>query len=173
MTHFVFDVEADGPCPGIYSMIEVGIVAIHGDKLESFWTTLKPITYEFNPDALKAIGTTREQTLQYRDPTEAMKEAVLWVQDQSQGKPIFWSDNPAFDWQFWNYYCHAFVGDNPAGFSARRIGDFYAGLIRDPRAATKWKHLRKTPHTHRADDDARGNAEALLEIMKRHDIRIN
>lgn len=172
MTHFVFDVEADGPCPGIYSMIEIGIVAIHGDELRSFWRTLKPITYDYNLDALKSIGATREQTLQYGDPAVAIREAVQWVDSQSKGRPIFWSDNPAFDWQFWNYYCHKYVGDNPAGFSARRIGDFYAGLVRDPRAASKWKSFRKTKHTHRADEDALGNAEAILEFAKQHEIRL-
>lgn len=96
MTHFVFDVEADGPCPGIYSMIEIGIVAIHGDELRSFWRTLKPITYDYSLDALKSIGATREQTLQYGDPEVAIREAVQWVDSQSKGRPIFWSDNPAF-----------------------------------------------------------------------------
>ena len=31
----------------------------------------------------------------------------------------------------------------------------------------KWKWMRKTTHTHNPVDDAKGNAEALLEMQKR------
>ncbi len=57
-----------------------------------------------------------------------------------------------------------YLGRNIFGFSARRIGDLYCGVVKDSRA--KWKHLRKTTHTHNPVDDAKGNAEALLEIEK-------
>lgn len=74
------------------------------------------------------------------------------------------SDNPAFDWQFVNYYLHRYAGRNPMGWSARRIGDLYCGLHRDVRAS--WKHLRKTRHDHNPLNDARGNAEALIAILE-------
>src|SRR3990167_2851151 len=54
-------------------------------------------------------------------------------------RPLFVSDNPAYDWQFINYYFHLFLGHNPFGHSARRIGDFYAGLIGDFTNASSWK----------------------------------
>ena len=37
-------------------------------------------------------------------------------------------------------------------------------MVKNSRAA--WKHLRKTKHTHFPVDDAKGNAEALIEIQK-------
>jgi hypothetical protein len=77
-----------------------------------------------------------------------------------------WSDNPAFDWQFFNYYAIAYLGKNPFGHSARRIGDFFAGLEADPRASSAWKKLRTERHTHNALDDARGNAGALEAIFQ-------
>jgi hypothetical protein len=42
----------------------------------------------------------------------------------------FVSRNLAFDWQFINYYFHRYPGGNPFGFSGRRIGDLYAGLVK-------------------------------------------
>ncbi len=36
-----------------------------------------------------------------------------------------------------------------------------------------FKRLRKTKHTHNPVDDARGNAEALLEIKGRYDLKIS
>jgi hypothetical protein len=36
-----------------------------------------------------------------------------------------------------------------------------------------FKHLRKTAHTHNALDDARGNAEALLQIKEEFGLKIS
>ena len=56
-----------------------------------------------------------------------------------------------------------YLDGNPFGFSGRRIGDLYCGFVNDTWA--KWKHLRKTRHSHNPVDDAKGNAEALLEMQ--------
>jgi len=76
------------------------------------------------------------------------------------------SDNVAFDWQFINYYFHRFFGRNPFGFSGRRIGDLYAGLVKDASKSTEWKKYRVSAHTHNPVDDARGNAEALRKFKE-------
>jgi hypothetical protein len=94
-------------------------------------------------------------------PTEVMENFAAWLDQHSKGHPVFVSDNLAFDWQFINYYFHRFLGRNPFGFSGRRIGDLYAGLVKDASKATEWKKFRRTEHTHNPVDDARGNAEAL------------
>jgi hypothetical protein len=36
-----------------------------------------------------------------------------------------------------------------------------------------FKHLRKTKHTHNPVDDARGNAEALLQIKEQYGLKIS
>jgi len=81
------------------------------------------------------------------------------------GKPIFISDNPAFDWQWINDGFWRTIGKNPFGHSARRIGDFYAGLIGDFTKASKWKKLRVTPHDHNPVHDAMGNLEAFERLL--------
>ncbi len=65
-----------------------------------------------------------------------------------------------------NYYFHRFLGRNPFGFSGRRIGDLYAGLVKDASKATEWKKYRVTAHTHNPVDDAKGNAEALRKFKE-------
>jgi hypothetical protein len=40
----------------------------------------------------------------------------------------------------------------------------YKGLVKD--SFDNFKHLRVTAHTHHPVDDAKGNAEALLEMKK-------
>jgi hypothetical protein len=54
------------------------------------------------------------------------------------------------------------VGENPFGYSGRRIGDMYCGMVKDSFA--KWKHLRRTKHDHHPVNDAKGNAEAILAM---------
>jgi len=75
-----------------------------------------------------------------------MRHYTRWLGEQTKGRPIFVSDNLAFDWQFINYYFHRFLGRNPFGFSGRRIGDLYAGLVKDASKATDWKQYRICPH---------------------------
>jgi hypothetical protein len=101
-----------------------------------------------------------------------MRAFAVWLTQHSKGRPVFVSDNVAFDWQFINYYLHKFTGSNPFGFSGRRIGDLYCGLVKDMGAGSAWKKLRKTPHTHNPVDDAKGNAEALVAIAKQHGLRL-
>jgi hypothetical protein len=52
---------------------------------------------------------------------------------------VFVSDNPAFDWQWINYGFWTTLNKNPFGVSARRIGDFAAGLRGDFYAKQDWK----------------------------------
>jgi DNA polymerase III epsilon subunit-like protein len=130
-----------------------------------FYGKTGPISDIYVPEALAVSNITREAHLMYSAPLSAMVQFKEFIDKNTNGKPIFVSDNPAFDWQFINYYFHRYLGENPFGFSVRRIGDFYAGTKKDWYAANKWKYLRNTKHTHNPVDDARGNAEALIKIM--------
>jgi hypothetical protein len=76
------------------------------------------------------------------------------------------SDNPAYDFPWINYGFHSTLGENPFGHSARRIGDYYAGLIGDFYTPQNWKYLRKTPHDHNPVNDAMGNVEAFALLEK-------
>ena len=83
-----------------------------------------------------------------------------------QDRAIFISDNPAYDWQFINYYFHKHLKTNPFGWSARRISDFYAGLVGDFGRTQDWKQLRITEHDHNPVHDAMGNLEAFDRLLK-------
>jgi hypothetical protein len=107
-------------------------------------------------------------TFHGRDPfRQTFIDFAEWLRDVTDGRsPKFVSDNPAYDWQWINFYFHLHLGRNPFGFSARRIGDFYAGLVGDFRRSNEWKRLRITPHDHNPVHDAIGNAEALGRMLK-------
>ena len=162
---FSLDVEADGPCPGLYSMISFGLVDIF-DNRKTFYAELKPISEKFVPEALAVSGFSREQCMAFPDPLEAMTKMNAFL-DQYKGRKVMFSDNPAFDWQFINYYSHLYLGRNPFGHSARRIGDLFAGTSGNWRNDSQWKKYRTTKHTHNALDDALGNAGAIERIISR------
>jgi hypothetical protein len=166
MSLIVVDVEADGAIPHKYSMVCFGAVVVEPSLSKTFYGKTKPISDEWNEQALAVSGFSREEHLTFDEPKDVMIEFDEWIKANSKGQAVFISDNPAFDWQWINYYFHFFLGKNPFGFSARRIGDLYAGLEKDFFAASRWKSLRKTKHTHNPVDDALGNAEALLQIRE-------
>lgn len=99
-----------------------------------------------------------------------MKQFQTWICENSKGQPMFISDNNGFDWMFVCWYFHHFLGINPFGHSSMNLGSLYKGVIRD--TFKNFKHLRKTKHTHNPVDDARGNAEAFLEIIRQYDLKI-
>jgi len=98
---------------------------------------------------------------------ETFEAFEKWVNENTDGsmRPLFVSDNPAYDWQFINYYFHLHLGHNPFGWSARRISDFYAGLMGDFSNTQKWKQLRITEHDHNPVHDAMGNLEAWERLL--------
>lgn len=136
---FIFvDVEGKGPAPTLNDAKRFEWGAVEYESRKTF----------------HAVGATLENFRLFE----------AWLHQFGDVK--FVSDNPAYDWQFINYYFHYFLTRNPFGHSARRIGDYYAGLVGNFRAKQNWKRLRVTKHTHHPVDDAMGNVEAFERIEK-------
>lgn len=185
MSLFIVDIEADGPAPHMYSMVCFGVIKVQRDLVNAptFYGKTAPLEQgrdaygdtkvaDFIPEALAISGITREEHFKFPFFVETMFYFREWIEKNNEGKATFVSDNPAWDYQWINYYFHRAGLDNPFGHSGRRIGDFYAGLEGDFYAASKWKKYRVTKHTHNPVDDARGNAEALLTICDKHKIKL-
>lgn len=143
MSLFFCDVEAPMGCgaPSVGHMTEFG--AVNYDTNETFHG--------------------------HDDSKETMEAFEAWIIKTNQGKrPVMVSDNPAFDWQWINCAFWLHLGRNPLGFSARRIGDFFAGCKHDFYQSNGWKHLRDTKHDHNPVHDALGNVEAFRKIIKQY-----
>lgn len=163
MSYIVVDVEADGNIPHKYSMVCFGAVVVEPSLSKTFYGETAPIAENWIPEALSVSGFTREQHLSFAHPKDTMEGFADWLSQNSVGRPIFISDNLAFDWQWINWYFHWFLGKNPFGFSGRRIGDLYCGMKMDTGLNAEWKtQYRQTRHDHNPVNDAKGNAEALL-----------
>ena len=161
--YLMVDIEADGPIPGDYSMISFAAIVVEPALDRTFAARLRPISDKWVPEALAVSGHSREQTLAFADPKTEMERFAAWLGGLGK-RPIFVADNNGFDWMFVCWYFHHFTGGNPFGHSSQNLGSLYKGLVRDMRAS--FKHLKRTPHTHDPLDDARGNAEAMLELVK-------
>ena len=159
--YVMVDIEADGPIPGDFSMISLGAIVVEPALDRTFSSRLRPISEEWVPEALAVSGHTREATLAFAEPRAEMLRFRDWLASLKK-QAIFISDNNGFDWMFVCWYFHHFIGKNPLGFSSQNLGSLYKGLMKDTRMT--FKHLRKTKHTHDPLDDARGNAEAMLQL---------
>ncbi|WP_166822811.1 3'-5' exonuclease [Thalassoroseus pseudoceratinae] len=162
MPYVMVDIESDGPIPGDYSMVCFGAVVVEPGLSRTFYGRLRPISEQFIPEALAVSGFSREECLAFDEPTTVMEKFRDWLSTLGKGRLMFISDNNGFDWQFINWYFHHFLGENPFGHSSQNLGSLYKGLAKD--TFVNFKHLRKTLHTHDPVDDARGNAEALLQM---------
>ena len=172
MSYIAVDIESDGESPANGSMVCFGAVLV-SDTTKTFYGQTKPITNVWNPESLAISGFSREEHEKFDNPKEVMQNFADWLYNTSKGKPVFISDNLAFDWQWINYYFHKYLGKNPFGFSGRRIGDLYCGMKMDSSKNSEWKKLfRKTKHDHNPVNDAKGNAEALQQ-MKNLGLKIN
>jgi len=167
------DIESDGPCPALYSMVSFGAVIVEPGLARTFYGQCRPISDDWVPEALAVSGHSREECMGFMRPEETMAKFKGWIESNSEmrksrGQQVcdarFISDNNGFDWQFINYYFHRFCGDNPFGFSSTNLGSLYKGMEKS--MFKNFKHLRKTKHSHHPVDDAKGNAEALLAMKE-------
>ncbi len=122
MKNFIFvDCEASGPCPGKGELTEFGAVdytsrqTFHGVLFESEPSPENPACSVLTGKAF--------------DPVKVFSDFESWLSEVTDGRCIFVSDNPAYDFQWINYGFHHAIGRNPFGHSGRRISDFYAGLM--------------------------------------------
>ena len=178
------DIESDGPIPGRYSMLSFGMaVAARFDgraftasdpTAATFYRELRPITDEFNPDAVRVSGLDRERlATDGADPEAAMAEAAQWVRDQAQGaRPVLVGYPVVFDWMFLHWYFVRFVGASPFGFSgALDMKTMYQQKARVPLELAGRNDLpaelrSSRAHTHNARDDAVEQAEIFARLFE-------
>lgn len=168
------DIEADGPIPGVYSMLSLGM-AVAGREDLSFYTEIKPATTSFVPEALKVCGLDRDRLLREAPaPEDAMQAASDWIESlRAHGRPVFLAAPAVWDGMYVHWYFVRYLGHSPFGVTGGGIDlrSFWMG-----RTGCEWTDSRKDrikqelnvqgfPHTHNALDDARELA-AVFEAAR-------
>lgn len=165
------DVETDGPYMPKYSIVCFAAIVVEPSLSKIFYGKIKPISENWNPDALAISGFSREEHLKFDDPVDVMQDFSEWLKINSKGSPIGISDNNGYDFGVClNYYFHKYTNKNPFGWSSRRIGDLFCGA--EANMYYRWKKHRITRHSHDPRADCKGNAEALLYLAKTYNIKL-
>lgn len=128
------DIEANGPAPGLHSMLALGAAAFAagGEEIGTWYSTLRPVTglaadpatmawWATQPEAWAEV--TRDPAL----PADVMPGFTHWVRGMP-GKPIAVAWPAAYDFAWVNYYCHRYAGANPLGFACCDIRSYANGL---------------------------------------------
>ena len=115
-TYFSIDVETDGPCPGLHSMLSLGCVAFdeQGNNLDTYYVNLDllpeatqdPKTMEFWAQHQKYYDQTR---VWCQSPEEGMPHFSEWV-SSFPGSPVAVCMPSGFDFTWVYYYLMRFTG---------------------------------------------------------------
>lgn len=179
------DVETDGPIPGPYSMLSFALVAIgvfdgqrlHRFSLDStqcFYRELKPISENFQEDALRVNRLDRERLVSTGDPPQvAMQAARQWVVELSHDlQPVLVAYPLAFDWAWLYWYFTKYCTDgSPFGYSSCIDIKTMIAVKRHCRLGEANRdHLPSAiiplrPRTHNALDDAKEQAELFANLF--------
>lgn len=174
------DIEADGPAPGIHSMLSFGSAAYRANKtlVTTFCANLETLPeatadprtmdwWQKFPDAWAACRHGTEP------PEEAMHRYLEWLRSLP-GKPVFVGYPASFDFMFIAWYLLRFTGENPFGFGALDIKSYAMALMRTPfretvkgRMPAEW--FDDMPHTHVALDDALEQGAMFCNILAAHE----
>ena len=174
------DIEADGPAPGLNSMLSLGAAAFTADGalVDTFSANLEalpearedPRTMRWWATQCEAWTASRTQT---QDPERAMRNFNTWVRAHAKilGTPVMVAYPVSFDTMWVQWYLHRFVGDDP--FRRRAIdvktlamvamGKGYRTAVK-ARMPTHWHAVSK--HTHIAVDDAIEQGELFMNIVR-------
>ena len=177
------DIEADGPVPGLHSMLSLGSAAftVEGDLIETFSANLETL-----PEATAHPETSRwwEQWPEAweaarrdaRPPEEAMRAYAAWL-ERLGGYPVFVAWPAGFDFAFVNYYLQRFVGSSPFRHTALDMKSYAMATLQHSsyRRTTKQRLPAEwfepgLKHNHVALDDAIEQG-ALFMAMMRHNLQ--
>lgn len=142
-----FDIETDGPAPGVNSMLSLGCALIDPRKPEDEMV-ISTFSRNFlqlkkakpNADTMAWWATQpREAWDRHRlcamDPAEAMREFSKYIRfikyEYADHKivPAAW---PAgFDWAFLNYYCWRYLNVNPLGYQCLDMRSYFNGAFKE------------------------------------------
>jgi DNA polymerase III alpha subunit (gram-positive type) len=175
------DIETDGPCPGVNSMISLGAAAYDWDgTLVDTWTmnferipdgVQNPSTMDFwseNPEAWEA--STKDPV----SPDVAIKSFYDWVRGLAKRtkKTAVCVAYPAgFDFSFVYYYLMKYVKNSPFSFACLDIKTFAMAALKGGYRSTSKRRMPKhwfpdLPHTHVALDDAKEQGLIFCNILK-------
>lgn len=183
--YFSADVETDGPIPGPYSMLSFALVfagSFDGETFrrpssyeEVFYAELKPISEEFQAEALRINGLDRQRLMaEGLAPRVAMSDASAWIERiAGVHTPVLVAYPLSFDWA-WLYWYFARFAESGSPFGHSQCYDIKTALavklhrpIADAGRSKIPHSIRpRHEHTHHATDDAIEQAQIFANLFE-------
>ncbi len=176
------DIEADGPVPGLYSMLSFASVAtsLDGEVLGEFERNLQPLPGASQHPKTMAWWKTQPDAWEYcqtnaQPAANAMEDYLTWI-TKLGGTPVMAAHPASYDSMWMHYYCHAFLGKAPFPDEVLDLRSYAMAILDKPflesgRRSWPSAWLGGHDHSHRAIDDARGYANAFFEMKRMNDSR--
>ncbi len=171
-TYISVDIEAAGPVPGEYSMLSLGACVVDANE-QSFYVELKPINWNYDPEALEISGLDMESLMQTgAEPAEAMALFEAWIKrvTPAGSAPVFVGYPVAFDWMFVAYYFHRYLKHNPFGYAGLDVKSLYMGMTGRGWTETRRPEMTEVARlgvklTHNAREDAVLQGELFSHLL--------
>lgn len=183
--YFSADVETDGPIPGPFSILSLALVfagkydgirfAPPQNYQESFYRELKPISKDFQPEALRVNGLDRDRLIREGEqPDKAMTDAAKWIhRTAGEGKPILVAYPLSFDWS-WLYWYFTMFSALGSPFNHSLCFDIKTAFavkarvpISESGKSKLFPFLRpQSRHTHHALEDAIEQAQIFAHVFE-------
>lgn len=183
--YFSADVETDGPIPGPFSILSFALVyagSFDGRRFErpaaydqAFYCELKPISDNFQPEALRVNGLDRDLLIEEGvAPAVAMAQANQWVRQLAGvARPVLVAYPLSFDWA-WLYWYFVQFSEQGSPFGYSRCFDIKTALAvkagipisEAGRSRLPTNLVSRRSHTHNALDDAIEQAEVFANVFE-------
>ena len=180
------DIEADGPCPGVNSMLQLGAVFydLEGNTLQEYCVNIAPIEGAVqNPETMKwwaqqeikrpgLWAKLTENQVPAKQAMERFQNYVRLYAGKFRCSPLVVAYPAGFDFTFLYYYLYRFLGQSCVGFSALDMKTMAMCLLNRTyhdsakrRFPVSWFNPT-FKHTHNALDDARGQGYTFFQMKK-------
>lgn len=180
------DVEADGPCPGINSMLQFGAVFYdtEGNIIYEYCANIAPIEGAVqDPDTMKWWAEQEEKhpgiwesmtrnQVPAKLAMERFQSYVRKFSNELDASPLIVAFPSGFDFTYTYWYLCKFLGESCVGFSAIDMKTMAMCLINrtyhdsaKKRFPASWFDP-KLKHTHNALDDAKGQGYIFWQMKK-------
>jgi DNA polymerase III epsilon subunit-like protein len=184
LTYYSVDVEATGPVPGLYNLVSIGATVIHPDAsgrlqpAEDLYVELRPVFAGHVPEANAVHGLDLDRLAREGlEPRTALERLTGFVERTCRkgSDPVFVGHVAVFDWMYVSWY-YAWCGlPNPFGYKGLDTKSLGMGVL-----GLRWPDTSKEVMVpklgidpqpedtlHRADADARHQAELLIALLER------
>jgi DNA polymerase III alpha subunit (gram-positive type) len=175
------DIEADGPTPGLYSMLSIGAVATTAnEEVSRFYRKLSALPEAMTDPATMEWWKTQSEAWEevntdVESPEIVIKDFCEWVESLG-AEPVFVAHPIALDYTFVSWYLYKFAynpfNDDKNAMRTFDLTSFIAGkynLALNDAKRPKLPLVLTTgmlEHTHKAIDDAIGYGVLIRNALK-------